>query len=225
MRTVKLRPQDVAAATIIAQVFVVYLAVLQVVAPAQASHWAHADPILLILSPEVTLALVPALSVLLALTWWRWAKPDKATLRRALWHAAAGLAAGLVAIGLLRLVTGPVLPTFIPAEESAKPGFLLSMTAGYGEEVILRMALLPALLFGLARRLSRPAIITIAVVATGLAFALLHEPGQEAFNAQYFITRVLVPGCAMSLAFIYISPAFLIVAHASAHLLIPALFV
>ena len=72
------------------------------------------------------------------------------------------------------------------------------MTAGYAEEVLFRLALLPVLYLALARRLTRPVAIAIAAILTGLAFALLHDAGPGAFELRYFITRVLIPGAAMS---------------------------
>ena len=40
----------------------------------------------------------------------------------------------------------------------------------------------------------------------------------------HFLTRLLIPGCAFSLAALLVSPAFVVTAHCTAHLLIPALF-
>lgn len=215
----------IAAAAVLAQVFTLYVLALAAVAPPTEAHWARVDPILAIAPRDVSRWLVPALAVIAAAAWWRLAQPRGRELRRAATHAALGLVAAGAVLGLLRAVSGPTLPSFVPAEESAGPGYLLSMTAGFGEEVLFRFALLPALYLALARRLTRPAAIATASVLVGLAFALLHEAGPGAFDAGYFATRVVIPGAAMSAAFLAISPAFVVTAHGAAHILIPALFV
>lgn len=219
------RLRQIAAAAILAQIFTVYVLVLRAAAPPTDAEWARADPILAIAPRALSLWLVPALGVLAAGVWWRLAEPRVREMRRGLRDAAIGALVAAAAVGLLRLVAGPHIPSFIPSEESAGPGYLLSMSAGYGEELLFRLALLPLLYLLLARRLTRPAAIGLAAVLTGLGFALLHQAGPGAFDAQFFATRFLVPGLAMSVAFFAISPAFLVTAHCAAHLLIPALFV
>ena len=78
--------------------------------------------------------------------------------------------------------------------------------------------------FGLARRLPAWAAGAIAAVVTGLAFALLHDAGPGTFDGSHFLTRVLFPGVTMSLAWLLISPSFVVAAHAAAHLAIPMFF-
>jgi membrane protease YdiL (CAAX protease family) len=100
------------------------------------------------------------------------------------------------------------------------------MTAGYGEEILFRLALLPALYLLLLRARATPNIAAASsVIATGLAFAVLHQVGSGASPPAYFATRFLFPGCVMSIVFLRVSPTFIVVAHCTAHLLMPVLFV
>jgi len=217
------RPADVAAAAVIGLGFVVYLLALRVAAPPTPHQWARADPILGILPREVTLWAVPVSAVVVAAVW-VWLTRRRlagAIWRRSAVHAIAGLVTCAALVGLLRLVVGPTLPSFIPAEESAGPGFLLSMTAGYAEEVIFRLLLLPLCVLALTRRAPRWVVVALPVVLSGLGFALLHEAGPGPSSTAYFITRLLVPGCAFSLAYFVVSPTFIVTAHAGAHLFIP----
>jgi CAAX prenyl protease-like protein len=201
---------DFAAAAVIAQPFTVYLVVMRFLRPPTADEWSHADPILRFLP----LWLIPALAVVAAIAWVRLAKP---ALGRALRHALFGVIAAGAICAILRLIYGPHLPRFIPPEESAAPGLLLNMSAGYAEEIIFRIALLPALLIALRRV---PLSLFLAIALSGLAFALAHDFHLDA----HFATRFLIPGCAFSLAALLISPAFLVTAHCTAHVLIPLLF-
>lgn len=215
---------SIAAAALLAQLFAAYLVVVAIAVPPTDANWARADPILRIFSRLLSQWGVVVLGVVVFLVWWRLAPPTGQQLRRGLRHALFGVAvAGLVA-GVLRVVSGPSLPSFIPAEESAGPGFTLGMTAGYAEEVLFRLMLLPALLFVFQRRLTTPAATAAAAVLTGLCFALFHEAGPGAFDAGYFTTRLLFPGAVMSVAFVVISPSFLVSAHCAAHVVIPLLF-
>lgn len=219
------RLRAIGAAALLAQLVTVYLLVVRAIAPATETNWAHADPILAIAPRAVSLWLVPILAVVAAIAWLRISAPRAADLRRGLRHAAIGVAVAGAMVGLLRLLSGETLPSFVPAEENAAPGYLLSMTAGFAEEVLFRFAMLPVLYLLLARRLARPAAIAFAAVATGLAFALLHDAGPGSFDAGYFVTRLLIPGTAMSVLFLAVSPSLLVAAHCSAHILMPALFV
>ena len=194
---------DFTAAAIVAQPFTVYLIVLLVL---HAPRGEPADPILRFLP----LWLIPALGAATCGVWWWIARPK---MKRAVKHAVIGVAVAAAICGLLRGIYGPHLPKFIPPEESAGPGFLLNMSAGYAEEIIFRLILLPVFLIYLRR-------IPIAILLTGLAFALSHGIALDA----HFATRLLIPGCAFSLAAIMVSPAFIVAAHCSAHILIPLLF-
>lgn len=95
--------------------------------------------------------------------------------------------------------------------------------AGLQEELLCRLTLMPALYFGL-RKLAMPARITAALAATGFAFAVWHALGEDTLSATYFVTRVVFPGCLMTVIWLA-SPAAIVVGHSTAHLLIPALFV
>jgi hypothetical protein len=197
---------DFAAAAVIAQPFTAYLIVMRFLRPPTADEWSHADPFLRFFP----LWLIPALGVVSAVVWIRLAKP---AIRRGLKHAVFGVLVAAALCGLLRAIYGPHLPHFIPPEESAAPGLLLNMSAGYAEEIIFRIALLPALLIYAKR-------IPIAILVTGLAFALAHSVHLDV----HFATRFLIPGCAFSLAALLVSPSFLVTAHCTAHVLIPLLF-
>ena len=61
---------------------------------------------------------------------------------------AIGVLTAVAVTVTIRVLVGDSLPDFIPAEESSKPGFLYGMVAGYGEEVLFRMLLMPLLFFG-----------------------------------------------------------------------------
>jgi hypothetical protein len=196
-----------AAAAFVALPFAAYAAVLRVVAPPAAPSWAAADPFLNVLPPLA----VPALAVVAAIYW----RPTRADVRAELPRVALGLAAGLGAVLLLRALSGPTLPSFVPAEEGAAPGLWLNISAGLGEEVVFRLALLP-LLWGRLRG--------GAVLITGLAFAGLHEIGPAPFSAVLFATRFVLPGFGMSVAAVVLRPSFIVAAHLAAHLLLPLLF-
>jgi hypothetical protein len=127
-------------------------------------------------------------------------------------------------VGGLRLAWGPHIPSFVPPEESAAPGFLLNMAAGYGEETVFRLLLLPVAFFALASRVPRPVAVVAATTLVGVGFALIHEPGSLVFAPRLFMARLLLPGCAMSVASLYRGPAFIVVAHCMAHVAIPLVF-
>jgi hypothetical protein len=217
-------PEDVAVAALLAQPFAVYLLVLRALAPPSDVNWAHADPILTLLPREATLWLAPALSVAAAVLWWRIACPPRVALRAGMKEGLAGALLAVLAAGLVRVAFGPTLPSFIPPEESAAPGYLLSMTAGLDEEVVCRLGIMPALCFALGDRVPGIVNLALAPLATGLVFAVWHAIGEDAFSTPYFVTRLLIPGCAMSLVWL-VSPAAIVSGHCTAHLLIPALFV
>lgn len=223
-RGLDLDAEEVAASAGLAQLFALYLVVLNLSLRPTAEQWREADPILTLAPPWLVLWLAPGLSLAAAAAWLTGPWPARRIWRRATVLAACGLAVGALACGGLRMIVGPTMPGFFPSEESARPGFLLSMTAGYGEEVIFRLALLPVLFFVLGRRFPRPAAALLASAVTALAFAALHELGGAPSSPAFFLTRALLPGFAMSLAALAVGPSFIIAAHGSAHILIPALF-
>jgi len=126
----------------------------------------------------------------------------------------------------MRLAFGPTLPSFVPPEESARPGFTQGLAAGLFEEVLFRLMILPLSYRALLRRLSPRHAAPIAILVTSLAFAISHElgPGAAQFRVDHFITRFAFPGALMSAAYFVPGPAFIIAAHSTAHLLIPILF-
>lgn len=218
------RPADVTAAALLALPFAGYIMALQQLAPPTEVQWLAADPILLLLPRGATLWLVPVGSLMLAALWWRISRSSRDTLRRAALGALAGAALATLGVGVLRLAAGPTLPWFIPPEESAGPGYVLSMAAGLQEELVCRLVLLPAFYFGLRDRVPKSALVIAAVGATGLAFALWHALGEGTLASTYFAVRFVLPGCLMSAIWLA-SPAAIVVGHSTAHLLIPALFV
>jgi CAAX prenyl protease-like protein len=216
-------PEDVAVAALLALPFAGYLAVLRALAPPSDANWLAADPILLLLPRGATIALAPALGVVVALVWTRLAKPGAEAMR-------AGVRDGIIGAGLVvsialavRVAAGPHLPAFVPPEESDAPGFLLSMTAGLEEEIVCRLVVLPALFFFLRARVNAPTTIALSLAATALFFAIWHALGEDAWSATFFATRFVVPGLAMSAVWLG-SPSMIVTGHATAHLLIPALF-
>lgn len=217
--------ESVASAALIAQVFTLYLVVLLVAHAATEAEWARADPILVILPRTPTLALVPLAGILAAIFWARRATPPDAVLRRASMHAILGATFAIVVAGLERAIVGPHLPSFVPPEESAGPGMLLSEAAGYAEEVIFRLGVLPLAFGALSRRLSPTPAALVASLVVGLSFAFLHAAGSPDWSWPFFATRVIFPGVVMSLAALAISPSFVIGAHCTAHVVIPFLFV
>lgn len=213
---------DFAAGALVLQPFTLYLVILGAVVDPTPFQWERADPILK-LGPLVDLwRWIPLSGVVVAGVWTLAGRPSGAALRCAVRHALLGIAAALGLVGTLRVLGGPTLPSFIPAEENADPGPLLSMSAGYLEEVLFRLVVLPLALLALSprRRRARGA----AVVLTGLAFAVLHQLGPGPSPAAYFVTRFLVPGCAMSAGALLVSPGFVVAGHCAAHLLLPHLF-
>ena len=160
----------------------------------------------------------------LAVAWWWLARPSAATLRKSLKFALIGGLIGCLMTCFLRQLWGAHLPAFIPAEENAGPGITLSMAAGYAEELIFRLMLLPALYLALQPRLTRPVTLGVSVALSALGFALLHEAAHPTFEGRLFATRFLVPGCAMGLAALLVNPSFIIGWHCASHLLLPVLF-
>jgi membrane protease YdiL (CAAX protease family) len=189
------------------------LIVVRFVAPPTEANLQAADPFLRLLPAW----LVAPMAIAIAAAWLKRARPSREELGRAARRGLAGAAVGLAAVAALRAIAGPRLPSFIPAEESAAPGLWLSMAAGFGEELELRLLLLPIVY----RLLSRSRFATpLAIVITGAAFALLHGAAPLRFVA----TRFLLPGCAFSAAALALGPSFVVIAHCTAHLVLPLLF-
>jgi hypothetical protein len=228
--------EDISAAALVVQPFAVLVAVLLVVAPPNVLELRASDPIIQSLAQigartlrlRSDLLLVPILSVVTSIAWLVVARPSRACLRRAVELAGSAVLLALVAIPLLRLAVGPSLPTFIPPEESARPGVALGLAAGLVEELAFRLTLLPALLLLLARRqsLTSAAVIAVAIAVTSIGFAAAHEigPGAGEFSLAFFLDRLVLPGALMSVAFFWPGPAFIVTLHCMAHVLLPLLF-
>ena len=218
--------EQVAAAAILIQPFTALCALLLWIAPPDAAAFEAADPIVRSLGLTVGLFAIPAAALLALPVWLALAWPRPAALARALRLVGLGLAVAVVAPLALRLFVGPQLPSFIPPEEGAGPGLSAGLAAGLIEEVLIRLAVLPAALAVCARLLPSRLAALVAVLASGLVFALLHQvgPGAAPFDPAHFAARLLFPGVLMSAAALWPGPAFVVVAHCAAHLILPALF-
>jgi len=226
---------ELAATVVCAQPFALYCAVIALSSYPTALQWSHADPILKIFPPNVSIWGVIILSIVLSGCAFRFLGHRYLLEHVHFKTMLAGVAVAVVSTLAIRLLVGQSLPAFIPPEESAKPGFLLGMVAGYGEEVIFRMGLTPVVFFacrrvlpqylGDARRIWISAIISVGV--TAVMFALAHELGAPDVPVDWFIfaTRVLVPGLLMGSLYFLIGPGFVIFMHSAAHIMIPILFV
>jgi len=203
--------------------FALLCTLLLALAPPGNAQLQAADPLIHLLPALARPFTLLGATAAVAALWYRGATPTRDDLRTGLRQAA--IATALIAIGLpiLRLVVGPELPSFVPSEESARPGMPLGLAAGLSEELVFRLALLPALMALLGATL--PARLAAAFLV-GLAFAASHEigPGAVAFSATHFATRLAIPGTLMSLLFIFVGPPFLVTAHCAAHLVLPLLF-
>lgn len=213
--------QDTGAAAIVVIAFALVAAALAAMAGYSAEQLVRADPLVQVVHgpwPDITLAFaigVVALGV---------ARPDRAALSRGLRWALGGATAAAVVVIALRTTVGPTLPSFMPAEESARPGIALGLTAGVVEEAVFRLAILAGGYALLSRRLPAIPATLAAAVITGFLFALSHEVTQAPFDLSHFLTRMIFPGIVMSLVFLRVSPAFIVTAHCAAHLMIPFAF-
>lgn len=217
---------QVAAAATLVQPFALLTTLLLLIAPPDAAAFAAADPLVRSIGLTVGLFAIPALA-LAALPIWLWlAWPSASALQRSLHLAVAGVAIAIGAAALLRVAFGAQLPGFIPPEESAAPGLSAGLAAGLIEEVVIRLAVLPAA-WGMARRLAPPGLASaIAVLVAATVFTVLHQigPGAAPFVPAYALTRFLFPGAVMSIAALRPGPALVCVGHCAAHLAIPFFF-
>jgi len=218
--------EDMCVSSYVALPFALYTVVLILFTTQTDAHWLHADPILTIFPKAGTLWGIPILSVILVFIWRSLNPPQPQAISSSLKFAFSGAVTVIVALLAIRLVVGERLPTFVPPEESAKPGYLLGMSAGLAEELIFRLSLMPLLFVALRKRLGFRGSAFIAIIVTALCFALLHEAGDGAgpFMLQHFLTRFMIPGVIMGLAVFYVSPIFVVALHCTAHIMIPLLF-
>jgi hypothetical protein len=215
--------EDFAAAAAPAQPFMIYQVLLRFRVPPTEGQWMHADPVLKLLPRAPTLWLVPLLGGALTIAWLVMAWPSRAVFARSVVAAAAG---ALLSFGLMKLslkYNGPYLPTSIRLEEWEGTGVSLGLLTGYFEEMLLRVGVLPLAFFFFSER-SRWVAVVGASVLTAIAFALLHEPGSPSWSATLFLVRFIVPGVGLSLLALVTKPSLAIVAHCTAHVLIPIHF-
>jgi hypothetical protein len=218
--------EEVAAAATLIQPFALLTALLLLIAPPDAAAFAAADPLVRSIGLTVGLFAIPAAAIA-SLPIWLWlAWPSAPALRRSLQLAAAGVAIAIAVSLLLRLLVGTHLPAVVPPEESAAPGLSAGLAAGLIEEVLIRLAVLPAALVMARRRLAPAAAAAVAVLLAATAFTLLHQigPGAAPFVPAYVATRFLFPGVVMSAAALKPGPALVCIGHCAAHLLIPLFF-
>jgi hypothetical protein len=218
------RTTDVSGASLVLLAFLLVAGAVGLISPAEDSELRAADPL-------IRSARGPWLPVGLSLAIcgaWIVRRPlDAAALRHTARLALFGAAVAASSVAVLRAGFGDTLPSFIPPEESAKAGLLLGLAAGTLEEAVFRLALLPGLVAVVRSRVAAPVVVAaVSAVLTGLAFAASHELGgaPDGFVLRWFVTRWLVPGVAMSLAYFWPGPAFIVAAHCTAHLLIPVAF-
>jgi hypothetical protein len=219
--------EDAATAVLVLQPFTALLAALALAAPPDAAERAAADPLV-----QLVAALgggtwaVPLASAAAAVAVWCRMRPSRAALARAARLGAGGVLAAAAGVLALRALLGPALPAFVPPEESARPGLLLGLSAGVLEELVVRLGVLPALLAALRWRGTPDARFVAAAASSGVVFALLHEigPGAGSFDGAHFVVRAAIPGALFSLLGARTGFAFIVAAHAGAHLLIPFCF-
>jgi hypothetical protein len=215
---------DIAAAAAVLAAFVALAALLLQVAPPGAAELRAADPLVRFLAGFGGRWLAVGVAAAVCATWIAIETPTRATLAPALRLALRGAIAAVAVALLLRFAFGPTLPAAIPAEESARPGVALGLVAGTLEEALFRLIALPVALALCARRFSGRRAVVAAIAATSLLFALSHELDGGALVWRHFAVRALVPGALMSALFLRPGPAFIVSAHATAHLVIPVLF-
>lgn len=218
------QPRDFGVAAVLCLPFLLVLGALPLVMAPTSAQRTAADPLVQLLGGAWP---VVPITVAIVAAWLVRSRPRVHPLRRGMLHAGAGAtAAACVALAIFAVV-GDTLPSFIPPEESARAGLTNGVAAGLLEEAVFRLGVLP-LLYALARRrLSLYPAIVVAALGTGLLFALTHElgPAGAVFDPRFLATRTLFPGLVMSLVALRLSPTFMVTAHCTAHLMIPALFV
>ena len=218
---------DMSVAAHVAFLFGAYALVLLLTTTPTVDNWHYADPILKIFPNTVTLWGVPLLAASLLIVW-RSVRPVQ--VAEMLTPLTAGIYGAATAIGLLLLIRGIVgdeLPAFIPPEESTKPGYLLGMSAGLLEELVIRLTLTPVVFLVLRKRMEFHPAAVITILIAAFSFALWHEAGSldEPFMISHFATRFMVPGVVMGLVTFYVNPIFLVSLHCTMHIVIPTLFV
>ncbi len=213
--------RDVSVAAVLALVFAALLAILATSQSTPEGQLAAADPLVQLLAGNVW-PIVGA-AVVVAAAWWKW---FDAVRRADIAWALAGVAVATMIAFAMRALVGSRLPSFIPSEESGRPGLMLGLAAGLVEEIAFRLVVLPGILLVATKHLDRRIATVVAVLATGALFSLSHElgPAGGVFDPKFMLTRFVVPGVAMSVVALRTRMTFLVFAHCTAHLLIPGLF-
>lgn len=214
-------PRAFGAAALLALPFAVVLAALAFVAPASPAQHAAADPLVQLLGRHAPWLIVAG-AVTVGVAWTHAARVQRDDVV----HAVVGAVVAVIVACALRLFVGPRLPSFIPPEESSAPGVTLGLSAGLVEEVVFRLLVLPGVYLACRNKLGTLAAAAVATIISGVLFSLSHElgPAGGAFETRFLITRFLIPGVGMSCLAFAVSPSFIVSAHCTAHLLIPALF-
>lgn len=220
----QISPLEVAVAAAYSLPFLALVIALHFLDPPNLVERLQADPLLEPLQSMLGNFAIPILSAAAAAAWLGSQKPRFADLQAARYQALAGVGIALLGTLTLRLIVGENMPAFIPPEESAKPGMMQGLSAGLIEEVLFRLGSLPLAYFALRKPMGEQRAKLVAIALTGLLFALSHELTDSSFHGNLFATRIILPGCIMSLLFFAVSPAFIVALHCSAHLMIPFLF-
>ncbi len=218
--------KKVTASAFVAAPYGVYVILLILFSSPTRVQWVHADPILYILPLTKGALWSTPLLLLVALAGWQRKFPVSwSAIKPNTPYAISGILVVTIALGAIRVISGPEMPSFIPPEESSRPGYLLGMQAGLLEEVLCRLMIAPLCFFALRKKFGFHASAWIAILITALCFALLHEvAAPNAMDVSHFVARFMIPGVLMGAAMFYISPVFVVSLHCFAHILIPTLF-
>jgi hypothetical protein len=215
---------EIAAAAVVLACFVALAVLLLRIDPPGVLEQRAADPLIRAFAGWGGRWLAVGVAGAVCATWIAIEMPARDALARAMSLALRGALAAALVAGALRLVFGASLPAAIPPEESARPGVALGLVAGTLEEALFRLVAMPLALQLAARRFRGRTAVAVAVAATGILFALSHQLAGGDIVWRHFAVRALVPGALFSALFLRPGPAFIVSAHATAHLLIPALF-
>ncbi len=215
-----------ASAAVILVPYWLVMAALHWTSPATQEQLPAGDPLVQTFAGFGSALAIPAVSLAVIAFWAVRFRPSPREVITELPRAAAGAAVAVAVAFILYWIFGSKLPSFIPPEESSRPGLQQGFSAGLIEEVLFRLMVLPAVYSALRRRLGEMPSRLLTMVAVGLLFSLSHElpPAGTGFLPKLLATRFLFPGVVMSGAAFWIGPAFIVAAHCTAHLVIPFLF-